>query len=85
MGVSVIAGDFIARAQVPEGIKLNSSIRNADEHARLAGVVHELKGATADAAVNGLRLAEFNNRNPLGPFGAASCFSYRDALASKLA
>lgn len=85
MGVSVIAGDFIARAQVSEGIKLNASICNADERARLAGMVHELKRPTANATVDGLGLTEFDNRNPLGPFGAAACFPYRDALAGKLA
>ena len=84
MGVSVIAGDFIARAQVPEGIKLNSSVCNANERARLAGMVHELKRPTANATVYGLRRTEFDNRNPFGTFGTASCFPHGDALAGKL-
>ena len=85
MGVSVIAGDFIARARVSEGIKLNSTVGNADEGARLARMVHELKESEANATVYGLRLTEFDNRNPLGAFSAPACFPYGDALAGKLA
>ena len=84
MGVSVIAGDLLAGAQVLEGIEFDSSIGNTDEHARLAGMVHELKGPAANAAVYGLRRTEFDNRNPFGTFGTASCFPHGDALAGKL-
>ena len=85
MGVSVIAGDFVAGAQVSEGIKLDSPEGDADEGAGIAGMVDELEGASADASVDCLGRTELHNGNSRCTPGAAARFPDRDAFSGKLA
>src|SRR3954454_23853141 len=75
---AVVAGEFLAGLDIPLRVKLRASISDAHKHVRRAGVIHKFKWTPADAAVNGLRVTEFDNDDALRTLGASSRLPHGD-------
>lgn len=81
MRLPVITSQFFSSADVSLGIEFHSSIGNADKQVWIAGMVNELEGAAANAAVDGLARVQFHDRDSFQSARAFRGFPHGDELS----